>query len=135
MKKKKQSIWREIFSGHSGTLSAKRVFGGIALIVAIGCIIYLTWKDGGTSVTENLIMTLMILAVSLLGLPAVTGIWANSKVSVGGTIDEEEPQEIPIEESHEEPKQCQCDNCCKISCDSCPFKEWYNQSKSPESIH
>jgi hypothetical protein len=86
---------REIFSGANGKLSAKRVIGGIAMAIALGCTIYLVIRDGSNSVVENLLMTIFITSVSLLGLPAVTGIWGSSKISVSKS--EEEPQHVPVE--------------------------------------
>ena len=77
-----KKVLREIFSGANGKLSAKRVIGGFAMAVALGCTIYLVIRDGSTSVVENLLMTIFITSVSLLGLPAVTGIWGSSKVTV-----------------------------------------------------
>jgi hypothetical protein len=83
-------ILREIFSGANGKLSAKRVIGGIAMAVALTCTTILVFRDGSNDVVENLLMTIFITSVSLLGLPAVTGIWKNSKVEVGESkIDEE----------------------------------------------
>ena len=79
----KPNILREIFSGANGKLSAKRVLGGISLFVALGCIIYLVVVDGSNEVVENLLMTVLIMAASLLGLPAITGAWGKSKVSFG----------------------------------------------------
>ena len=65
---------REIYSGTNGKLSAKRVIGGIAMAIALGCTVYLVIRDGSNSVVENLLMTIFITSVSLLGLPAVTGV-------------------------------------------------------------
>lgn len=75
MKTKNYNIFREIFSGTNGKLSAKRVFGGISMLTALGCTVYLVVKDGSNNVVENLLMTIFISSISLLGLPAVTGIW------------------------------------------------------------
>ena len=87
-----KNILREIFSGANGKLSAKRVIGGIAMAVALGCTIALVIRDGSNNVVENLLMTIFITSVSLLGLPAITGAWGNSKINV------------------ESPKQ-DCENC------------------------
>lgn len=81
------NVIREIFSGANGKLSAKRVIGGIAMFVALGCTTYLVIRDGSNSVVENLLMTIFITSVSLLGLPAVTGIWGNSKIRFNGHDD------------------------------------------------
>jgi hypothetical protein len=132
MKTKKQpGIFREIFSGANGKLSAKRVLGGIALFIALGCTIYLVIIENGSNVVENLLMTILIMAASLLGLPAVTGMWNKSSMSIGSqpTSDEESIETIESEPTN------QCDKCCKISCNECPFKEWYNRPSNNESIN
>ena len=78
----KKNILREIFSGANGKLSAKRVIGGVAMVVALSCTIALVIRDGSNSVVENLLMTIFITAVSLLGLPAITSVWGNSKIQI-----------------------------------------------------
>ena len=83
-------ILREIFSGANGKLSAKRVIGGIAMAVALTCTVILVFRDGSNDVVENLLMTIFITSVSLLGLPAVTGIWKNSKVEVAESKSDED---------------------------------------------
>lgn len=101
---------REIFSGANGKLSAKRVIGGIAMAVALGCTIALVIRDGSNTVVENLLMTIFITSVSLLGLPAITSVWGNSKINVGKTEEDnpapvaEPPQPTPIE--HPDCKNC-----------------------------
>lgn len=103
-----KKVIREIFSGANGKLSAKRVIGGIAMAVALGCTIALVIRDGSNTVVENLLMTIFITSVSLLGLPAITGVWGNSKINVGKT---EEPTPEP-EPEPEPPKQIpDCENC------------------------
>lgn len=104
----------EIFSGANGKLSAKRVIGGIAMAIALGCTIYLVIRDGSNSVVENLLMTIFITSVSLLGLPAVTGMWGSSKISVSKS-EEDEPQHIPIKS---EPLP---------NCDQCEYKKKYDE--------
>ena len=81
----KKNILREIFSGANGKLSAKRVIGGLAMFVALGCTIYLVIRDGSNNVVENILMTIFMTSVSLLGLPAVTGIWGKNSINVGQT--------------------------------------------------
>ena len=83
-------ILREIFSGANGKLSAKRVIGGIAMAVALTCTTILVFRDGSNDVVENLLMTIFITSVSLLGLPSVTGIWKNSKIEVGDSKSDDE---------------------------------------------
>lgn len=104
-------ILREIFSGANGKLSAKRVIGGFAMLVALTCTTILVFRDGSNTVVENLLMTIFITSVSLLGLPAITGIWGNSKINVGNSKTEE-IEEAPVQEP-ELPKQetPNCDNC------------------------
>ena len=84
----KQNIFREIFSGSNGKLSSKRIIGGFAMAVALGCTIYLVVVDRSNEVIENLLMTILIMSASLLGLPAVTGIWGKSKMSIGAPAAE-----------------------------------------------
>lgn len=106
-----KKILREIFSGANGKLSAKRVIGGFAMLVALTCTTILVFRDGSNTVVENLLMTIFITSVSLLGLPAITGIWGNSKINVGNSKTEE-TEEVSIQEP-ELPKQetPDCDNC------------------------
>lgn len=105
---------REIFSGANGKLSAKRVIGGIAMTVALGCTVALVIRDGSNNVVENLLMTIFITSVSLLGLPAITSVWGSSKMSVGKTDEDElvttvePPQPTPIEHP---------------DCESCIYKQ------------
>lgn len=101
-------ILREIFSGANGKLSAKRVIGGIAMAVALGCTIYLVVRDGSNTVVENLLMTIFITSVSLLGLPAITSVWGNSKINVGKT---EEPTTEPEYEPEPPIQIPDCENC------------------------
>lgn len=106
----KKGILREIFSGANGKLSAKRVIGGIAMAVALGCTVALVIRDGSNTVVENLLMTIFITSVSLLGLPAITSVWGNSKINVGKSEEEpstpvaEPPQPTPVEHPD-------CENC------------------------
>lgn len=106
-----KKILREIFSGANGKLSAKRVIGGFAMFVALTCTTILVFRDGSNTVVENLLMTIFITSVSLLGLPAITGIWGNNKINVGNSKPEE-TEESSIQEP-ELPKQeiPDCDNC------------------------
>jgi hypothetical protein len=112
----KRSVLREIFSGANGKLSAKRVIGGLAMSVALACIVFLVIRDGSTSVVENLLMTILIISASLLGLPAVTGIWGSSKVSTGSSQTEYDtpPVSEPVITEPEEPIEL-------ASCDHCPY--------------
>ena len=101
------NILREIFSGANGKLSAKRVIGGIAMAVALICTTILVFKDGSNNVVENLLMTIFITSVSLLGLPAITGIWGNSKIQVN---EQKEPSAAKTEQPKFDPED-PCKNC------------------------
>lgn len=122
-------ILREIFSGANGKLSAKRVIGGIAMAVALTCTTILVFRDGSNDVVENLLMTIFITSVSLLGLPAVTGIWKNSKVEVGESKTEEEiqipvePEPIPVESDPQD---------VGIDCNNCPYMRSVKRRKGTE---
>jgi len=102
---------REIFSdGSTGKLSSKRVIGGIAMAVVLGCTTYLVIRDGSTNVVEDLLMTIFITSASLLGLPAIAGAWGKSKIAVGSPLPETPTEETPKEESST-PGTPDCDNC------------------------
>ena len=126
MNKKKQNILREIFSGANGKLSAKRVLGGVAMMVALLCTSWLVYKDGSNDVVENLLMTIFITSVSLLGLPAVTGVWNNSKINV-------EKGSYRVEEEFiSDRKESQCDDQSCDKCDNCKLKNESNENKNNE---
>lgn len=78
---KNTSRLREIFSGANGKLSAKRVIGGVGMFVALSATTYLTIVDRSTEVVENLLTTIIILSASLLGLPAITGVFGKSQIN------------------------------------------------------
>ena len=108
----KQNI-REIFSdGATGTLSSKRVIGGISMAVVLICTIYLVIRDGSTDVVENLLMTIFITSASLLGLPAIAGAWGKAKIGIGRpepTIQENSTYENTQEQTQANAPDC--DNC------------------------
>lgn len=112
----KKNVFREIFSGANGKLSAKRVIGGFAMIVALGCTTYLVISDGSNTVVENLLMTIFITSVSLLGLPAVTGVWGSSKINVG---KQEEIEEKPTQNTEVD----------MTDCSKCTYKKYYDENK------
>ena len=87
-----RQFWREMLS-ENGNGSSKRLFGGIAILVALGCIIYLTVTEGCTDCVEGLLQVLIITSCSLLGLSSVTGIWKNGKVSTSQEKKKEEENE------------------------------------------
>ena len=108
----KQNI-REIFSdGATGTLSSKRVIGGISMAVVLLCTCYLVIRDGSTDVVENLLMTIFITSASLLGLPVIAGAWGKSKMNIGSsehTIKETYTCETTKGSTHGNIPDC--DNC------------------------
>lgn len=87
---KGQNIFREIFSGANGKLSAKRVIGGIGMIVALSSTVYLVMVDRSNEVVENLLTTVIILSASLLGLPAITGVFGKTQIHSMQQINDEE---------------------------------------------
>lgn len=78
--KPSRQFWREMLS-ENGNGSSKRLVGTIAMIVALGCIIYLTILEGCSPCVEGLLQVLIITSCSLLGLASVTSIWKNGKVT------------------------------------------------------
>lgn len=106
-----KQVMREIFSdGSTGTLSSKRVIGGISMAVVLGCTTYLVIRDGSTNVVENLLMTIFITSASLLGLPVIAGAWGKSKLAIGSELPETPAEEASKEDT---PKQeiPDCENC------------------------
>ena len=103
----KTNVFREIFSGANGKLSAKRVIGGIAMAVALACTIVLVIRDGSNNVVENLLMTIFITSVSLLGLPAITGAWGSSKIQIPEHKDKDNRDDIVVTHDIVDP----CKNC------------------------
>ena len=96
---KTKSNFREMISGENGVISSKRVMGVIVLVVCMICTCWLVWSEGGTTVVENLLQTLMIMSAALLGISSITSIWKKGKTT---EIKEEEPKFDP-----EDP----CKNC------------------------
>ena len=90
--KSSREFWREMLS-ENGNGSSKRLFGGIAVLVALGCIIYLTVTEGCTDCVEGLLQVLIITSCSLLGLSSVTSIFKNGKVSTSQEKKNEEENE------------------------------------------
>lgn len=72
-------------------VSSKRVMGVFIILIVMGCMIYLVWREGGTMVVENLLQTSLIIAASLLGISSITGIWKNGSVAVGGEPPKSSP--------------------------------------------
>ena len=92
------SVLREIFSGTNSKLSAKRVIGGVGMSVALSATTYLTIVDRSTDVVENLLTTIIILSASLLGLPAITGVFGKSSITSMEVHKEEESTPTPKQE-------------------------------------
>lgn len=105
------SVLREIFSGVNGKLSAKRVIGGIGMTVALSATTYLTIVDRSTDVVENLLTTIIILSASLLGLPAITGVFGKSQVTSMQHHEDEDSKVVPKQPEPKDP------------CDGCPHKK------------
>ena len=103
----KQTL-KEIFSGANGKLSAKRTIGGVAMTVALISTIYLVIVDRSNEVVENLLTTILILSASLLGLPAITGVFGKSKIT---SIEPQEPQESEEPFSTSTIKEDPCEKC------------------------
>lgn len=78
----------------NGTPSAKRVVGFLGYLVALGCIIALTIRDGGTVIVQDLIQTLLITSTSLLGLYSITSIWKRGNISIGKETESTESTEV-----------------------------------------
>lgn len=100
------NIMREIFSGANGKLSSKRTIGGVAMAVALASTIYLVVVDRSNEVVENLLTTILILSASLLGLPAITGVFGKSQINSMETHKEEE-----VQVKEPEPPTNPCEGC------------------------
>jgi hypothetical protein len=85
----------------NGEPSAKRVVGFLGYLVALGCIIALTIRDGGTVVVQDLIQTLLITSTSLLGLYSITSIWKRGSISVGEAPKQEKTEEEKPKDNEE----------------------------------
>lgn len=86
-----RQFWREMFS-ENGIGSSKRLVGSISMLVALGCIIYLTISEGCTNCVEGLLQVLIITACSLLGLSSVTSIWKSGRTSINQEKKKEEDE-------------------------------------------
>ena len=93
---KRNNNFREMISGANGIISSKRVMGVVVLTVCMLCTCWLVYAEGGTTVVENLLQTLMIMAAALLGISSITGIWKKGekteiKTAVPPQFDPEDP--------------------------------------------
>ena len=87
--KSARQFWREMFS-ENGIGSSKRLVGSISMLIALGCIIYLTITEGCTNCVEGLLQVLIITSCSLLGLSSVTSIWKGGRASINQEKKKEE---------------------------------------------
>lgn len=85
-------VLREIFSGTNGKLSAKRTIGGVAMAMALTSTAYLVIVDRSNEVVENLLTTIIILSASLLGLPAITGVFGKTQIHSMQSMEDHEEQ-------------------------------------------
>ena len=97
---KKKGFMKEMISGENGIISSKRVMGVVVLIVCMICTCWLVWAEGGTTVVENLLQTLMVMAAALLGISSITGIWKKG-----------EKTEIKAEEPPKSDSEDPCEKC------------------------
>ena len=98
---KTRSNFREMISGSNGIISSKRVMGVIVLVMCMICTCWLVYAEGGTTVVENLLQTLMVMAAALLGISSITGIWKK------GEKTEIKADEVPPKFDPDDP----CKNC------------------------
>jgi hypothetical protein len=106
-------VLREIFSGANGKLSAKRTIGGVAMTMALTSTAYLVIVDRSNEVVENLLTTIIILSASLLGLPAITGVFGRSKIN---SMSMTPPDDIETT-----PPPINTDPC--DPCEKCPYNK------------
>lgn len=105
-----KQVLKEIFSGTNGKLSSKRTIGGVAMAVALASTIYLVVVDRSNEVVENLLTTILILSASLLGLPAITGVFGKSQITSMQHHEDEDRVVTPKQEP-------------KDPCEGCPHKK------------
>lgn len=67
-------FFKELFSSQ-GTISSKRVVGTAIILISMGCIVYLTVKEGAHMIVDDLLTTALILGAALLGVSNITSIW------------------------------------------------------------
>lgn len=72
-------------------------------LVSMACTIYLTIRDGGTVVVENLIQTSLVMSASLLGISSVTSIWKNGSMSMSNQNESTDEKHKPVERKFECP--------------------------------
>lgn len=69
-----KEFWKQVFS-EKGVPSSKRVAGMLMLLVACGCIVTTMIQQGCTECVKDLLQTIIISGMSLLGLSSVTSIF------------------------------------------------------------
>jgi ABC-type nickel/cobalt efflux system permease component RcnA len=104
---KRNNNFREMISGENGVISSKRVMGVVVLAVCMLCTCWLVWSEGGTTVVENLLQTLMIMSAALLGISSITSIWKKGTSAETAKTVEEVTKEDPPKFDPEDP----CKNC------------------------
>lgn len=114
---KRNNNFREMISGSNGIISSKRVMGVVVLTICMICTCWLVWSEGGTTVVENLLQTLMIMAAALLGISSVTSIWKKgasadtAKTIEKFNVDKEEPTSSEPQEPQKFNPDNPCENC------------------------
>lgn len=73
-----KEFWKKVFS-EGGEPSSKRVAGVFMLVVACVCIIITVAQSGCTECVKDLLQTIIISGMSLLGLSSVTSIFKGGK--------------------------------------------------------
>lgn len=104
---KQNNNFREMISGSNGIISSKRVMGVVVLSVCVFCTCWLVYAEGGTTVVENLLQTLMIMSAALLGISSITSIWKKGVSAETAKTIEEVTKDDPPRFDPEDP----CKNC------------------------
>ena len=81
---KDESFIREVFS-ENGYGASKRVFGALGIIGALFVMVWLAVKEGGTDSVKDIVETIIISSISLLGISSVTGIFKKGSSDNDGT--------------------------------------------------
>ena len=83
---------REAFS-ESGVPSAKRVIGGLMIVVVLFCTVFSCVKFGMTVHVTSVIETEIITAGALLGVSSVTSIWKGRSARKAAEAEKGESEE------------------------------------------
>lgn len=73
-----RKIWGWIVEQLSDGLE-KSTVGTITMFGVLGCIVYLTLKEGGSQAVESLLTTAMIVSATLMGVNSVTDIFKKTE--------------------------------------------------------